>query len=88
MNPVHTLAVTVQCILLYPGTSLNTSICTNVIDRDLLEFIQSDLLTAFRDNAGSIRKDKLGFDPEDIGTHSNRSIAAMTMFMDDTPVSF
>ena len=34
----------------------------------------------------SIGKDKLGLLSEDIGTHSNRSAAAIFMFMDDTPV--
>ena len=49
-------------------------------------FTQEDILAAFRENAQSIGKDKLGYEKEDIGTHSNRSAAAMAMFMDDTPV--
>ena len=86
MNPVRALTSTVQQILSYPGTSLDTSICTYIADRKLQEFTQTDLLQSFRVNAASIGKDKLGFEPEDIGTHSTRSAAAMAMFMDDTPV--
>ena len=86
MNPVRALASTVQRILSYPGTSLDTSICTYMSDGELHELTQEDLLLAFRENAAAIGKDKLGFGPEDIGTHSNRSAAAMAMFMDDTPV--
>ena len=86
MNPVRALASTVQRILSYPGTSLDTSICTYLPDGILHKFTQSDLLQSFRANAASIGKDKLGFEPQDIGTHSTRSAAAMAMFMDDTPV--
>ena len=86
MNPVHALATTVQRILSYPGTSSETSICTYMHEGKLLEFTQHDLLTSFRDCAGSIGEDKLGFTPDEIGTHSTRSAAAMAMFMDDTPV--
>ena len=86
MNPVRALATTVQRILSYPGTSSETSICTYMHEGKILEFTQNDLLTSFRSCAGSIGKDKLGFTPEEIGTHSTRSAAAMAMFMDDTPV--
>ena len=55
-------------------------------DGKLHDFTQDDLLRNFRENAACIGKDKLGFEPTDIGTHSNRCAAAMAMFMDDTPV--
>ena len=86
MNPVRSLASSVQRILSYPGTSINSSICTYMIHRNLLEFTQDYLISSFRSNAASIGKEKLGFKPEDIGTHSNRCAVAMAMFMDDTPV--
>ena len=57
-----------------------------MIDGKLIDFTQYDLLYSFLSNATSIGEDKLGFKPEDIGTHSNRCAAAMAMFMDDTPV--
>ena len=57
-----------------------------MINGKLLEFTQYDHLSSFQSNAASIGKEKLGFKPEDIGTHSNRCAAAMDMFMDDTPV--
>ena len=86
MNPVWYLASTVQQILSYPGTSINESICTYMIDGKLLMFTQDDLLSSFRRNAASISKEKLGFKPEDIGTHLNRCAGAMAMFMDNTLV--
>ena len=86
MNPVRSLATTVQRIISYPGTSSESSICTYLVDGKLLEFTQNDLLLSFRACAASIGRDKLGYSPEDIGTHSTRSAAAMAMFMDDTPV--
>ena len=86
MNPVWSLVSTVQRILSYTGTSINSSICTYIIDGKLLEFTQDDLLSSFRSNAASIGKDKLGFKPEDIGTHSNRCAAAMAIFMYKKPV--
>ena len=85
MNPVWLLANTVQRILSYPGTTIDTTICTYMSRGKLYKFTQEDLLENFRENAGIIGKDKLGFKPKDIGTHSNRS-AAMAMFMDNTPV--
>ena len=86
MNPVRALAHTVQRILSYPSTSEESYICTYFEDGKLGVFTQEDILVAFRENASSIGKDKLGYEKEDIGTHSNRSAAAMAMFMDDTPV--
>ena len=85
MNPIRYLAYTIQQILSYPGTSINSSICTHMIDRKLLKFTQDDLLSSFQTNATSIGEDRLGFKPEDIGKHSNRCDAAMAMFMYDTP---
>ena len=57
-----------------------------MIDGKLLDFTQDGLPSSFRSNAVSIGKGKLGFKPEDIGTHSNRFAATMAMFMDDTSV--
>lgn len=86
MNPVRSLAQTVQRILSYLGTSEESSICTYLFEGELKEFTQDNVLQAFRKNATDIGKDILGYEKDDIGTHSNRSAAAMAMFMDDTPV--
>ena len=86
MNPVRALAATVQRILTYPGTSEESTICTFYYNKKLTEITSNEILTAFRSNATKIGADTLGFKPEDIGTHSNRSAAAMAMFLDDTPV--
>ena len=86
MNPVRSMATIVQKILSYPGTSEDSPICTYLSKGKLLEFSQEDVLEAFRANATAIGKDILGYESEDIGTQSNRSAAAMAMFMDDTPV--
>ncbi len=42
--------------------------------------------TALRNAARLIGRDNLGFDPEELGTHSLRSGAAMAMFLTGTPV--
>ena len=68
MNPFRYLAPTVQHILAYPKTSINSTICTHMIDEKLFKLIQEDLLSSFRSSAASIGEDKLGFKPEDIGT--------------------
>ena len=86
MNPVWYLSSTVQHILSSPGTSISSFIYTHMIDVKILEFTQDDLLFSLRINAASIGEEKLGFKPEDIGTYSNRCAAAMTMFLEDTPV--
>ena len=86
MNPVRALASTIQRILSYPGTTIDSPICTYMSGGKLFEFTQDDLLSNFRENAACIGKDKLGFEPANIGTHSNRSAAAMGMFMDNTLV--
>ena len=86
MKPVRSLASTVQRILSYPGTSINSSICNQMIEGKLLEFTQDAVVSSFLINAASIGKEKLGFKPDEIGTLSNRCAASMAMFMDDTPV--
>ena len=86
MNPVRALASTVQRILSYPGTTIDTTLCTYYHNGKLIEFSQEDILASLRKTANSIGKDRLGYNPEEIGTKSIRSAAAMSMFMDDTPV--
>ena len=86
INPVQSLVSTVQRILSYPSTSINSYTCTHMIDGKLLEFTQDHLLPSFRSNTASIGEDKLGFKPEDIGTHSNICATPMAMFKDDTLV--
>ena len=86
LNPVRALAITIQRILSYKNTNNDTTLCTYRSKGKLLEFKSEDILQAFRTNARVMGKDTLGFSPEDIGTHSNRSAAAMAMFLDDTPV--
>ena len=86
MNPVRALAATIQRVLAYPGTSNESTICTFYSNKKLTEISANEILLAFRTNATKIGEDVLGFTPKDIGTHSNRSAAAMAMFLDDTPV--
>ena len=86
MNPVCALAQTIQHILSYSGASKESSICTYLFERKLCEFTQNNILEAFCANIEVIDKDKFGFKPKDISTHSNRSTASMTIFMDDQTV--
>ena len=86
LNPVRALALTIQRILSHKKANSDTTICSYAYKGKLLEFTSDDVLKAFRTNAKVMGKDTLGFEPKDIGTHSNRSAAAMAMFLDDTPV--
>jgi len=86
MNPVRCLTQTVQRILSYPGASEESSICTYLFEGKLKEFTQDDIIKVFKANATAIGKDTLGYTEDDICTHSNRSAAAMAMFVDHTLV--
>eukprot|EP00957_Ditylum_brightwellii_P027402 2071512-Ditylum_brightwellii.AAC.1 len=71
MCPVRAAAALVEYIYSIPGTYLDTPICTFWADGKL------------RLAVTAMGEDKLGSKAEDIGTHSIRSAAAMSMFLDN-----
>ena len=85
MNPVRSLEQTARKILSYPGASTQSSICTYFSNRELKNFTKNDILLVFRGNTKSIQKDKMGYNSEEIGTHSNRSAASIAIFIDNIP---
>ena len=46
----------------------------------------AEMLSALRDAICAIVEDKLGFKAEQVGNHSQRSGAAMTMYLGECPV--
>ena len=86
MCPVRAAAALVKYIYNIPGTDLDIPICTFWADGKLRLLTQDTLLMEFRSAVRAMGEDKLGFKAEDIGTHSIRSAAAMSMFLDNVPV--
>ena len=84
MNPVYTLAATVQRIHNYPGTNNETSICTYLQNKKLQELSCEEILDTFRSNTETMVKTRLGLTRNNISTHSTRLAAVMAMLMDDT----
>ena len=84
--PVRQWAAIVRRVLSYPGANLDTPVLA-VWRNDKIEHISSvEMVQALRAAVVAVGEDKLGFDKEDIGTHSIRSDAAMAMFLGECPV--
>ena len=49
-------------------------------------FTSTEMVVAMRDAVCAIREDKLGFKAEQVGTHFQRSGAAMAMYLGECPV--
>jgi len=81
--PVRAWAAIVRRILSYPGTTADTNVNTIFVDNKLSTISSATMLEKLRAAARLIGEDVLGFDPEDIGTHSIRSGAAMAMYLAD-----
>ena len=86
MDPVRVMAHIVTELWKLPGTTRETPICTYYGQGSTRTVSASDALEHLRRVAEVMGPDKLGFTPEQIGTHSLRSGAAMAMFLDNTPV--
>lgn len=84
--PVRQWASLVRRIRGYPGATADTSVSA-VWRNDRIEYVASkELVNALRAAAVAVGEEKLGFAKEDIGTHSIRSGAAMSMFLGECPV--
>ena len=86
--PVKAWAYTVRRLLQLPGTSMTTTVDTFADPNtgSLTRFTAAGLLALYRATALAMGEDELGFAPSDIGTHSNRSAAAMAMYLNGIPV--
>ena len=84
--PVKQWARIVNRIWSYQGTTENTTVCT-VWRYDRCEQITPrQIITSLRAACATIGSARLGFEPEEIGTHSLRSGAAMEMYLAAIPV--
>ena len=84
--PVRAWAKIIQRIWQIPGTTDTTHVNTFYDNGKILLVSGNDVKNALRAAATIIGKDKLGFAPSEIGTHSLRSGAAMAMYLDEVPV--
>ena len=84
--PVRSWARVVQRVLSYKTTS-HRSFVNTFYSHGKLQFVTgSNVLHALRAAARCVGEAKLGFKPNELGTHSIRSGAAMAMYLDDVPV--
>jgi hypothetical protein len=84
--PVLIWANIVQRVRSYPGTHGKTSVCT-YFEKGVLKELTSQIMNVLlKATVAAIGIDKLGFGPDDIGTHSIRAGAAMAMYLDGVPV--
>jgi hypothetical protein len=65
---------------------LDTPINTVYLSPSLYQIPSDVFLETIRRTVKDMGKDTLGFGPEEVGTHSNRSAGAMSMFLSGTPV--
>ena len=85
--PVKSWAYTIRRLLRLSGTSTSTTVDTflDPSTGTLSRFTATGLLALFRTTARSMGEEALGFPAELIGTHSNRSAAAMAMYLNGIP---
>jgi hypothetical protein len=85
--PVKAWAYTVRRLLLIPGSNSSTTIDTfmDPSTGQPSRFTAAGLLALYRTNARAMGEENLGFPAELIGTHSNRSAAAMAMYLNGIP---
>ena len=84
--PVRSWASVVQRVRAYPGATKETHV-NAFLDRGEIEYIKGKAVRErIRWAVAAIGKAVLGYGPEDVGTHSIRSGAAMAMFLADTPL--
>jgi len=84
--PVKQWALLVNRTWSYQGTMENTSVCM-VWRNDRREQITShQVIMSLRAACATIGSTRLGFEPDEIGTHSLRSGAAMEMYLAGVPV--
>ena len=84
--PVRSWAAVVRRIWSYPGASWETPVSA-VWRNDRIEHITSgEVVNSIRAAVKAYGESKLGFKAEEVGTHSIRSGAAMSMYLGEAPV--
>ena len=84
--PVLAWAAVVTRIRSYKASSDQTPVNTYLRGKSLVQITSANVRVALRRAVLAIGPDKLGFGPNDVGTHSIRSGAAMAMYLAREPV--
>ena len=84
--PVRAWGSIIQRLSKCTSTSPDTLVNSFYSNGKLHEVTGNDMMKALRGAAASIGKDTLGFEPDEIGTHSIRSGSAMGMYLAEVPV--
>jgi len=84
--PVKQWALLVNRTWSYQGTTENTSVCMVWRHGRREQITSRQVITSLRAACATIGSTRLGFEPDEIGTHSLRSGAAMEMYLAGVPV--
>jgi hypothetical protein len=87
--PVRRWARLVRRIRSYGGavsSSTPVNLCWDPHKRRYVSITSADITTSLRKSVSAIGENVLGFKPEEVGTHSIRSGAAMAMYLTGTPI--
>ena len=84
--PVIAWSKVIHRLLKCPGMSSDTYVNSYYSGGKVRKVSSNDLLKALHAAASILTEDRLGFKPNEIGTHSIRSGAAMAMYLDEVPV--
>ncbi len=86
VNACISLIIRVRNLPIPFSQLLDTPIKRVYLSPSLYQIPSDVFLETIRHTVKDMGKDKLGFGPEELGTHSNRSAGAMSMFLSGTPV--
>ena len=81
LNPVIAWAETVSRIMKSPGSTRNTPINSYLIGKKFYSITSKNAINALRSAVKKHGEDRLGFQANEIGTHSIRSGGAMAMYL-------
>ena len=84
--PVRQWDALVKCIRKYPGSMSDTPVLEVWKNHKIEHVASAEMVAALRDTVSAIVEDKLSFKSEQVGTHSQRSGAAMAMYLVEFPV--
>eukprot|EP00957_Ditylum_brightwellii_P029349 2218653-Ditylum_brightwellii.AAC.1 len=84
--PVLAWAETVKRLLILPSASPTTPVNTVAQAHSTRPITATKILDDIRSTVTRMGKDRLGFTANEVGTHSNRSAAAMAMYLAQVPV--
>ena len=84
--PVWQWDALVKRIRKYPGSTDDTPVLAVWKNHKIEHVTSAEMVAALMDAVCAIGEDKLGFKEKKVGTHSQRSGAAMSMYLGECPV--